>query len=137
MWYFHFGWGNICSFFHGYKIMENTSKILLYKEQKLLMKHCTILSLWAYLRPCLVTFEISETRLWGWPMSWSFTDKPQLKMNYQHFLPLYITTIVMERLAWTIMNKTFHTQCCQELTENENDTINNDDLKRKILLHPL
>ena len=27
------------------------------------------------------------------------------------------------------MNKTFHTQCCQELTENENDTINNDDLK--------
>ena len=34
------------------------------------------------------------------------------------------------------MYKTFHSQCCEELTENDDDAVNNDDLRSKILLHP-
>ena len=64
MWYFHFGWGNICSFFHGYKIMENTSKILLYKEEKLLMKHCTIWSAFSF-HPPLGLLKAMPSYFWN------------------------------------------------------------------------
>ena len=32
--------------------------------------------------------------------------------------------------------KTFLSQCCDDLNENEEDVVNHEDLRRKILLHP-